>query len=102
MEVRASEHNGAVALQPVGELDVDSAPTLYDSFRNVLSQHPLMVELDLSALTFVDSTGLSTFVRMKRETECRGGVLRLTSVPSRVRRVLEVTRLNTFLLGDLG
>lgn len=60
----------------------------------------MAVQLDLSAVTFVDSVGLGIFVKMKRELEARGGHLQLVSVPRRVQRVLAVSRLDEVLLGE--
>jgi anti-sigma B factor antagonist len=52
------------------------------------------VVLDLSEVTFMDSSGLGTLVRLTSSLRARGGDLRLCSVPEVVSKVLKLTNLN--------
>jgi anti-anti-sigma factor len=55
---------------------------------------------DLGATTYLDSTALYALVQIAQQAAARGGWLRLASVDSpMVRRIVEITRLETFL-GD--
>jgi anti-sigma B factor antagonist len=56
------------------------------------------VVVDLRALTFVDSSGLSVFVAAYKEGLKHGNTVVLDHVPPFVARVLKVTGLGTFLL----
>ncbi|MGV9767470.1 STAS domain-containing protein [Micromonospora tulbaghiae] len=49
--------------------------------------------LDLTELTFCDSTGIAAFVRGDNLVAADGGWLRLTGATGRVARVLQVTGL---------
>ena len=49
--------------------------------------------LDLTELTFCDSTGIAAFVRGDNIVAADGGWLRLTGATGRVARVLQVTGL---------
>ena len=51
---------------------------------------------DLSAVEFVDSTGLGLLVRLHRRTRTEGGLLVLVAESDRVRRSLQLMRLETF------
>jgi anti-sigma B factor antagonist len=78
-----------------GELDLETAPILEDGVRpSVESGGPIV--LDLSAVSFVDSTGLRAFVRIAHGLGDRGCVI-LHAPRERVRRVIEMVRLS-----DLG
>jgi len=48
--------------------------------------------LDLSAVDFLDSSGLGALVALLKRVEKQGGQLRLAGLQKRVRIVLEITR----------
>ena len=86
--------DGVVRVQ--GEIDMVTAPAL----DHELEALPGSLTLDVSAVTFLDSSGLSVLVR-HHQARCEDGLsLRLVEVPPIVRRVLEVTRLLELLTGD--
>jgi stage II sporulation protein AA (anti-sigma F factor antagonist) len=49
------------------------------------------VVLDLTALEFLDSTGLGVLIRANRDLREAGGALRVRSPQPQVRRVLDIT-----------
>ena len=55
---------------------------------------PSSVVLDLSNLTFIDSTGLSELVRVNETLTSSGRALVLRNVPARAMQLLELTRLD--------
>jgi anti-anti-sigma factor len=74
-----------------GELDMATAPRLEDATRTqVEAGGPLL--LDLSAVSFVDSTGIRAFLSIAHRLGEKGCVL-LHSPQERVRRVLEIVRI---------
>jgi anti-anti-sigma factor len=84
---------------PAGELDIASAPRLEAAFDAAERSDAASIVVDLSAITFIDSTGIQLLLRM---TERCGGAPRLTVIPSAaVQRLLEITGLQEHLpLGD--
>jgi len=74
-----------------GELDMDTAPRLEGATRaSVVAGGPIL--LDLSAVSFVDSTGIRAFLSMARSLGDKGCVL-LHAPQDRVRRVLDIVRI---------
>ncbi|HUR75018.1 MAG TPA: STAS domain-containing protein [Sporichthya sp.] len=76
-----------------GELDAHTATQLRQCLLGVTSEGPLQVTLDLSELSFVDSTGLGVLIGALKRQRTRGGTLTLTGLSGPVRRVFEITRL---------
>jgi anti-anti-sigma factor len=74
-----------------GELDMASAPMLA-SILAAFDGH--MFTLDLSNVTFIDSTGIKTLLAARRH---HGG-LHIVHPSSQVLRVFEVTAVTAFLL----
>jgi len=50
--------------------------------------------IDLSGVTFIDSSGLAMLVRIRRAATDAGMDLRLAGTPPRVRQLLEITGLD--------
>jgi len=75
-----------------GEVDATNSDELYDVLESVVRQLPSLLVVDLSALTFMDSTGLRMLLRSSRELDQQGGVLALASPQLPVARVLQLTR----------
>lgn len=89
-EVRIDEEDQALRLIFCGELDLAQAPKVEAGFERAFENGARQVVVDLSELTFVDSTGIALFVLAKR----RDGDGRLRFLPSNtaaVGRVLAIT-----------
>jgi anti-sigma B factor antagonist len=76
-----------------GEIDIASAPSLHEAVGTV-SGSGAHVILDLSGVSFMDSTGLSVLIRAFRGLRDDGGELRIVVAGTRIPRLLEVTRLD--------
>jgi anti-anti-sigma factor len=77
-----------------GDIDRTTAGLLREALEAALAiRHPLVL-LDLSGVSYVDSSGLSVIVRARR-TLVRDQRLALCNVPGRMKRVLEVTSVDT-------
>jgi anti-anti-sigma factor len=86
--VEEASIRGAVALRLAGEVDV-AASGAVRSRVDAAAGGPLVV--DLSAVTFVDSSGLRELLRARMECERLGGRLVLAGVPPVVERLFDLT-----------
>ncbi|HEU0304222.1 MAG TPA: STAS domain-containing protein [Gaiellaceae bacterium] len=80
-----------------GELDAFDAPQLRSSLAALVEDAPHLVVLDLTAVTFLDSTILGTIVGLLRRLREAGGELRVVLPDSTARRVFEITGLDSAL-----
>jgi anti-sigma B factor antagonist len=76
-----------------GELDLASAPTLAQVVREPPSDSANVLALDLSRLTFLDSTGLRATVEAGELCRERGQGFLLVPGPRQVQRVFEIAGL---------
>ncbi len=74
----------------------DESAALDSCVSRLLPLQPHIV-LDLGGVSFVDSAGLGLLVRLQARTGAASGDLKLCAVGDSVRRVLNVTKLNTIL-----
>jgi anti-sigma B factor antagonist len=93
LDVKEGREDGAQALELVGELDVASAPALRERLAEVATRGVGPLVIDLSALNFIDSTGLSVLLNAKRRLTRRGRGFAVVCPPGHVHRILEVTQL---------
>jgi len=78
-----------------GELDAFAAPELERAFGAVVSSSHLLV--DLSGVSFMDSTALGCVVRAASDCEQRGASLQVLLPTGSARRIFEITTLDRAL-----
>ncbi|MGW0605840.1 STAS domain-containing protein [Streptomyces sp. NPDC002644] len=78
------------ALTVTGPLDLTTAAALGRGVENALSEHPTVI-LDLTGVTFCDSSGLNTLLRLRRHAQDTGGQLVLAAPPPQMLRLLTLT-----------
>ena len=76
-----------------GEVDVYTAPQLREELYGIMGEGVTQLTLDLSAMTFIDSTGLGVVVGAIKRLREVGGELVLRSPSRSTRKVLEITGL---------
>ncbi|MEU9304080.1 STAS domain-containing protein [Streptomyces sp. NPDC048269] len=82
-----------VVVQVGGEMDVDRAPMLREALRAVITRPecPGEVVVDLSELTFCDSSGLNALLQARITAQRHGRRLSLRAPSPRFVRLLELT-----------
>lgn len=88
----------AIRLGLIGELDLATVGIL-DRRIDQLLQDGCKVEIDLSGLTFIDSTGLGLLIRRARgDGQADGAVtIRRSELANQVRRLIDMTGTNQTL-----
>jgi anti-sigma B factor antagonist len=89
------EQPPAAMLRLFGDIDLATADDVLARGANLLTHSPPGVPLivDLGEVTFLDSSGLSALVRLRRAAEARGSQVLLRDVPQRVTVLLELSGL---------
>jgi anti-anti-sigma factor len=88
---------GIVRVRVIGEVDLCTAPLLEQALVRELDAAADLL-LDLSEVSFLDSSGLHAIVSAARTARANGGVLVVDSpLPAQARRVIEITGLEQLL-----
>jgi anti-sigma B factor antagonist len=74
-----------------GEIDLAAAPRLREAMTDHLTAGRVHLLMDLSAVTFIDSTGLGVLVGAAKKSVGLGGSLRIVCANERVLRLLAIT-----------
>ena len=93
LELSVSEKEGETVLSAVGELDVNTAPDLRERLAGLIGAGSRSILVELSDVTFVDSTALSVLVSALKRLRQADGDLQLAGPTPNVRRVFEITGL---------
>jgi len=78
-----------------GELHLSTAPAFRTALESAVAGAARAVILDLQAVTFIDSTGLSVLLTALRQVERSGGRLAVVCSNPTVLRLFEITSLDT-------
>jgi len=81
-------------LEATGELDLHTSPEFRESLAGVLEDVAERVVVDLTRVTFIDSSALGVLVGGARRSAERGHELMIVCPAGNVKRVLEITGLN--------
>lgn len=87
---------GTWILSVAGEVDVATSPELRDQLHRLIDQGATGIVIDLSATTFMDSSGLGVLVGLLRRSkeEGRDDALVLEGLQDPVRKVFDITGLS--------
>jgi anti-anti-sigma factor len=83
-----------------GEIDIASADEFRERLLECLERYEAL-EVDLSGVTFIDSSGLAGLVRLRTEAEILGKDVALINVSASTARILELTGLQGLFGAEL-
>jgi len=93
-EVTASEQTALPVLRVRGEIDVASAPEFHARLSDLAGRGPEVIMVDLSEVSFIDSTGLGVLVGAEKELRQDGRELRLVVTRPQIMRLFQLTGLD--------
>jgi anti-anti-sigma factor len=91
LEVREGEHWVVVAVK--GELDITSTEDFAAALARANHSQQQLVVVDLSALQFIDSSGLAVLIKAQREAQDMGRRFVVVRGPRQIQQLLELTGL---------
>ena len=95
--VQVEERDGCIVLAVSGEVDLGTAPRLREHLIGLVTDGHRHVVVDLTATEFLDSTGLGALVAGFKRLRAHEGDMKLVCLPGRIRKVFELTRLDSVL-----
>jgi len=91
LEIDSELQADTARLTPSGELDIATAPQLEQEVRSLLARGVRHVVIDLTRLTFIDSSALRLFIVLNERSSGEGWRLSLIRPTGQVRSVFEIT-----------
>jgi|SRR5689334_1622315 len=77
-----------------GEIDLHVSPEVAESLKSMISKKPKKVVIDLTKVTYLDSSGLAVLIEGMQNVQEYGGRFRLAGVQDEVKQVFDIARLD--------
>lgn len=96
MEATKRDHGKATIIDVSGEVDAFNASKLRDLLRSLVEQQKFQTIINLQRVPYIDSTGIGALLAFLNEMKKNGGDIFLCELSPVVRKVFQITRLDTF------
>src|SRR5213595_2020933 len=77
-----------------GEIDLHVSPQISASLATIIARKPKNVVVDLSKVTYIDSSGLAVLIEAMQNVGAYGGKFAVTGLQEAVRPIFEIARLD--------
>jgi anti-sigma B factor antagonist len=77
-----------------GEIDLHVSPRIASSLATMTEKKPKTLVVDLSKVTYIDSSGLAVLIEGMQNVEAYGGKFALAGLQEAVRPIFEIARLD--------
>ena len=94
LQIEAHDHDGLAHVVLIGELDLSTIDRLEQELARVEAAGSATVALDLTRLTFLDSSGLRVIVSADQRARRENRRFVVVRGPDTVQRVFSITRLD--------
>ncbi len=81
-----------VALE--GEIDLHESPQVMERLNPLIAKQSPRIHLDLSRVSYIDSSGLATFIDAMQRIQAYGGEFALIAMRESVHKIFEISRLD--------
>ncbi|GAA5417463.1 anti-sigma-B factor antagonist [Paraliobacillus ryukyuensis] len=100
LNVELVEQGTTLHLVLSGEIDAYTAPKLKEELLPLTKRAGASIIVDLENVNYMDSTGLGVFISALKSTKEHGSELKLVQLQDRVRRLFEITSLDSIISID--
>lgn len=101
MKIQVKEQDAVHVIELDGEVDFHSSPELREKLQQSLDSKNTKILVNLKNVSYIDSSGLATFVEALQKVKKSNGALVLSELAPAVRSVFEIAKLDSiFSLAD--
>ena len=101
MPITVASRDSALTIALSGEIDHHAARELMAQLDQAIAERlPAQLVLDLSGVTFMDSSGIAVLLRSLRQMGHTGGSLRAVNIPAQARKVLDAAGIGRLISLD--
>ncbi|MGQ9632186.1 MAG: STAS domain-containing protein [bacterium] len=96
MELNVVEDGDISILDVDGEVDVYYSSAIEEKIKDLIKQGRKKVIVDLSKVTYMDSSGLGVLVGSLKNLRKVGGSLKIAEINPAIANIFEITKLDSF------
>jgi anti-sigma B factor antagonist len=94
MDIKVSESEGKLLVRVKGDIYIDQADELLETFNNIIEKGPEEVLLDLQGLKSITSSGIGKIVLLYKELQKKKGVLKIEGVNDTIMEIFKIVKLD--------
>ena len=94
MKIELTGHSSNVVLALSGEIDMNSSPELRMSLLEIIRKKTPVLFVDFSGVSYIDSSGIATFVEGLKGMMPYGGRLKFVSIPPNIAEIFGFAKLD--------
>jgi anti-sigma B factor antagonist len=94
MEIESVDYRGAKVLELSGDIDMYTSPELRRELMMLLHKKVSTLLIDFKKVSYIDSSGIATFVEGLKGIKAYGGRLKFFSIPDRIVEIFNFSKLD--------
>lgn len=94
MEIGIREYKGVKVLSVSGDIDMYSSPALRKELLALVERKVSQVVVDFRGVSYIDSSGIATFVEGLKGVKLYGGELKFAGIPPRIGEIFSFSKLD--------
>lgn len=94
MNITTDKKNDVTICHVDGEINITTSPQLRKTFDEFIHNNTAKIIVDFSSVSYIDSSGLATFIELFQRLKKNGGKFRIYNMNQKVRNIFEVTKLH--------
>ena len=94
MEIKITNREGARIIELSGDIDMYTSPELRTQLLSLIAQKTPIIMVDLASVTYIDSSGIATFVEGLKGMMPYSGRLKFFGIPARVKEIFNFSKLD--------
>jgi anti-sigma B factor antagonist len=91
MKINIQTHDDGATVALIGEFDTLATTEMSDRLNEIVALTDRPVTVDCSELEYISSSGLRFFMQLKRESEAKGGSIRVTHLNEDVNDIFRMS-----------
>lgn len=94
MKIDILDHKGIKVVEPSGEIDMYTSPGLRKELMCLIQKRVPLLLIDFKKVSYIDSSGIATFVEGLKEMKTYGGKLKFLEIPERIMEIFTFSKLD--------
>ena len=94
MKIETKQHKGTIVFAISGDIDMYTSPGLRKELLAIIKKKEKTLVVDFEEVTYIDSSGIATFVEGLKGMMAYGGKLKLMCIPDRIIEIFTFSKLD--------
>ncbi len=94
MNIEVKDYNGVKVIAPSGEIDMYSSPALRKELMSLVNKKVPVLFVDFKGVSYIDSSGIATFVEGLKGMMSYGGKLKFHGIPQKIMEIFSFSKLD--------